>query len=112
MSDTTTLSHEDALMWLNDRLGNKTSVGVVIGTRGEPVPTLLAKGTLAHLGSRMLGGDDDRSGFYRVGPGGYLDLTALEDAELEQHEDSATLYFRPAENVLVSVLVDDEAGDA
>jgi hypothetical protein len=90
MAEAEGLTHAEALLWLNDRLGRPVRVAAMLG--GGSILLLQAQGELRHwreanpLGLAADAGDEDVSGLYGVGDAAILDVTNLNGAVSEVGE--------------------------
>jgi hypothetical protein len=98
------ISRDDALMWLNDRLGREVYV-VLLASNGDQVETVLTiPGRLGHwtedpVWGRVRPGEraDDLAGDYRV-DGSRLDLTHLHVFGFEEGGDELMVILAPRDD--------------
>jgi hypothetical protein len=109
------LTHGDALLWLNDRLGRAVRVSVQLGKgaglENSTPPVLMTQGELRHWreanpsGLAADEGDEEITGLYGIGDGAFLDATELTGASTVPHAELDILHFALDENVGLLVCV-------
>jgi hypothetical protein len=103
----------DALLWLNDRLGKRIHIALVVDYGDSGTMVLAAAGELAHWSERK--GDaeiaiqrDDIAGLYDVG-GAMLDLTDVRPLEVDVWpEEWSQLTVRLDEKTKLEIVEQDE----
>ena len=90
------MTREEALLWLNDRIGKKVNVSVVLEVGDQFEMLFTAEGDLHHWREQSdaaawtHNAREDISGLYRVGSAD-LDLTQTGHLEIRSREDRLTL---------------------
>jgi hypothetical protein len=109
------LPHDQALLWLNDRLGRPARAALQLGEASalktvDAVP-LMAQGELRHwreanpAGLAADAGDEDVSGLYGIGDAAFLDVTSLAGAIAHIRGEVETLHFPLDTKVSLGVFV-------
>lgn len=103
------LTHDRALLWLNDRCGRAVRVSVQLGKgaalESSTPPVLMAQGELRHWreanpsGLAADEGDEEITGLYGIGDSAFLDATNFTGAFTLPHAKLDILHFALDENV-------------
>jgi hypothetical protein len=101
---------DDALLWLNDRLGGNVAVEIVVYRGDMEVAVLRAQGELRHWSAAQGAGRavsrEDVAGLYDVG-GAALDLTDVRPLEVTTGPDDQLTVRLDEHTTLVIVEQDD-----
>ncbi len=107
------VTRDDALLWLNDRLGKSVHVSVVLEKGDLPVTVLEAEGELHHwreseTASASAGlPREDLIGWYAVG-GARFDLSDLEHLHVDVGDDAIAIEL--AEDVALEIVEQSRLG--
>jgi hypothetical protein len=108
------MTRDEALLWLNDRLGKGVWVEVALIRSDHQVLVLGSRGTLSHWsehsGRRGLSVEsrDELTGHYDVGAEAHLDLSELSDADAVRTLDDE-LVIRLGDDVFLHIIEQTDA---
>lgn len=102
-------TRDDALLWLNDRLGKSVHVDVIHEKGDLPVAVLSVRGTLRYWrereGAQRQAGEarEDLIGLYAVGDA-HLDLSDLEHLSFVERPEVETLRVELGEDAFLEIV--------
>jgi hypothetical protein len=110
------MTRDEALLWLNDRIGKNVHVSVVLERGDSKITVVNGEGTLQHQHWRSLTSyperlaglpRDDLAGWYVAGETRF-DLTELEGAEITCDVDDDTILVRLSGDVVVEIIEQED----
>lgn len=103
------LTRDEALLWLNDRVGKSVHVSVLLERGDRNIVVVNGEGTLQHWRSvtpqRLPA--DDLAGWYVAGKTRF-DLTELGGAEITHGVDDDTILVRLSGDVVVEIIKQED----